>query len=402
MSEVVITGVGLVCALGDQSSRVHEALCAGEDGFDPSPIPGAEFEGYRVSAIREFDPRHYLGAKNLRPLDRTGRLVAVAAELALADSGWSLDRRRAQDVGLVLGTAFGSTKTIGEFDRRAMQEGPEYASPLDFANTVISAAAGQGAIWHHLRGVNSTISTGLASGLHAIGYASQLIRSGRATALLAGGAEELSFELLLGYVRAGLSCAPGDVPRPFDRRRSGGILGEGAGFLALEESELARSRNARVIGRVEAFGAGYDSRATMAAANGPNALRAAITRALGSAGPQGVGAVMSSASGHPLLDAREAVAIRDALGDRADLVPVTTIKGNLGETQGAGGALQTMVMLESLRARRLPPVGGLEQPDERFGLDFVTGAPRSIDVTRALVTALAREGNACALVVSVD
>src|SRR5207245_2109785 len=101
-------------------------------------------------------------------------LSAVAAELALADSGWSVARRREHELGVILGTMFGSVRTIGEFDRRAQQSGPEYASPLDFSNTVLNAAAGQIAIWHNLRGVNSTIATGAASGLHAIGYGAQL------------------------------------------------------------------------------------------------------------------------------------------------------------------------------------------------------------------------------------
>ena len=133
---------------------------------------------------------------------------------------------------------------------------------------------------------------------------------------------------------------------------------------------------------------------------GANALAHAIGRALEADGPADVGAVMTSGSGHATLDAREAAAIRGALGSRVSNLPATSIKGHLGETQGAGGALQTILMLESLRAKKLPAVGGLEQPDAGFGLDFVTGSPRPVTATAALVTAVAREGNACALVVS--
>jgi 3-oxoacyl-[acyl-carrier-protein] synthase II len=401
-SAVVITGAGLVCALGDHPSRVHDALCAGRTGFGPSVLIAEQAGKYRLGEIRDFSARGYLGPKNLRPLDRTGQLAAVGVELALADAGWPIAERDQHEVGLVLGTTFCSVRTIGEFDRRAMRDGPEYASPLDFANTVINAAAGQVAIWQHLRGLNSTISTGAVSGLHAIGYASQMIRAGRATRLLAGGAEEICFESFLGFLRANLLCGFGDddLPRPFDRRRGGCILGEGAGFLMLEAEDAAAARGARVLGRIEGFGAAYDSRDETSRVDGANALPYAIERALGPRGLDGLGAVMSSGSGHLTLDAREAAGLRDALGPRAAAVPVTSIKGQVGETQGAGGALQTIVLLESLRANQLPPIAGLDQPDPAFGLDFVMGAPRAVNATRALATAVAREGNACALVVT--
>lgn len=403
-SAVVITGTGLVSALGDRSSTLHDALSEGRTAFGPSTLLAEQAGGYGVAELKDFQPRTYLGPKNLRPLDRTGQLATVAVELALADAGWPLAERDRQEVGLVLGTTFCSARTIGEFDRRAMKDGPEYASPLDFSNTVINAAAGQVAIWHHLRGVNSTVSTGLASGLHAIGYAAQLIRAGRATTLVAGGAEELCFESFLGFLRTGLLCARGETaaPRPYDVERDGCVLGEGAAFLVLESEETATSRGARILGRVEGYGSGYDSRQTTATTDGPNALTAAILRALGAQGPSSIGAVMSSASGHLVLDAREAGAIREALGGTASRTPVSTIKGNLGETQGAGGALQTIVTLEALRRGRLPPIAGLEKPDPRTGLDLVRGAARSIPASRALLTAVSREGNACALVVAAE
>lgn len=404
MNGVVITGVGAICALGDKPLDIHRALCEARTGFGAGTVFAEQAGAYRAAEVRAFAPRDYLGPRNLRPLDRTGQLAAVAAELALADGGWTPEQREGREIGLVLGTTFCSARTIGEFDRRAMREGPEYASPLDFANTVINAAAGQVAIWHRLRGVNSTISTGGASGLHAVGYAAQLIRTGRATALIAGGAEELCFESYLGFLRAGLLCDPAEggaieEPRPFDAGRKGCVLGEGAGFLVLEAEEAAAARGARVVGRVEGFGAAYDSRQTMTRADGSNALTYAIQRALATGAATQVGAVMASASGSPVLDAREATAIRDALGANRRRAPVSTIKGHLGEAQGASGALQTIMMLASLQSRRLPPIGGLREPDAHFDLDFVTGAPRPLEAACGLVTSLTREGNCCALVV---
>ncbi len=402
---VVITGAGAICSLGDTPDTIHEALCDGRTGFGPPTVFGADVScGHEVAEVRDFQPQSYLGDRILRPLDRTGRLAAVAAELALADSGWSADRRRDRELGVILGTMFCSVRTIGEFDRRAQQSGPEYASPLDFANTVLNAAAGQIAIWHNLRGVNSTIASGASSGLHAIGYASQLIRAGRAAALVAGGAEELCFESFHGFLRANLLCArTADRPGcavPFDARRSGCALGEGAAFVVLESEEAAARRGARVVGRIEGFGAGYDPRQDLDDRRTPLALTHAIGGALADAGvpPSAIGSVSASANGSPSQDAREAAAIRAVIGSRT---PVTDVKSGLGETLGASGALQVIMMLQSLRTGRLPGIAGLEELDAEIDLDVVAVPHRPVSASRALVTACAAEGNCCALVVEV-
>ena len=252
--EIVITGAGLISPLGDDAGALHDALLDGRSGLAPITLfPTDGLSGTLAGEIARFDANAYLGNTNLRPLDRPARLAAAAAGRALADAGWfappddppddapdyannetDAEARRTGDrTGLVLGTMFGSLRTIAEFDRRAMSAGPSYASPLDFANSVINAAAGQAAIWHELPGVNATIAGGPTAGVVALGFAADQIRSGRADRLLAGGVEELCFEALLGFGRLGLLSASGN-PRPFDRHRDGLALGEGAAFLALE------------------------------------------------------------------------------------------------------------------------------------------------------------------------
>src|SRR5205823_4016200 len=210
-NRVVITGLGVISPLGYSPARLHDSLCQGLSAIKPIQLFSTTGLGCPLGGeIADFDATKYLGQRNLRPLDRTSRLVASAAQLALADSGWSAEMRNAQEVGLVLGTMFCSVHTISEFDRRALEAGPAYASPMDFSNTVINAAAGQTAIVHNLRGVNTTMSTGITSGLEAIAYAADHIRSGRAPALLAGGADELCFESFYGFDRAGLLCRSND------------------------------------------------------------------------------------------------------------------------------------------------------------------------------------------------
>jgi 3-oxoacyl-[acyl-carrier-protein] synthase II len=274
---------------------------------------------------------------------------------------------------------------------------------MDFSNTVLNAAAGQVAIWHQLRGVNTTVAAGAVSGLHALGYATDLIRRGRADVIVAGGAEEVCFESFHGFRRAGLLASPEHgapgCSVPFHAKRTGLALGEAAAFVVLEAEEIASARGARTIGRLDGFATGYDPRQDIAKTDGPNALTDAVRRALRSCPTDGsdIGAVVSSASGSPVLDAREAAGIKCGIGAAA---PVTAIKSMLGDTLGASGALQAIVALESLRSGRLPGIAGLDEPDPRIDLPLAAPGARAIQASRALVTAVAREGNCCALVIS--
>ncbi|MFY9825275.1 MAG: beta-ketoacyl synthase N-terminal-like domain-containing protein, partial [Thermoanaerobaculia bacterium] len=261
---VVITGAGCLSCLADSPAGLHAALCAGRSGLKAIELFPTEGIGcHQAGEIRPFDPQSYLPDRNLRPIDRTSRLLLVAAGQALAASGLTTAAAAEREIGLVLGTMFCSVRTIAEFDRRSLQLGPSHASPLDFANSVINAAAGQTAIWYGLRGLNSTISAGAASGLAAIGYAVDQIRGGRATALLAGGAEELCFESFLGHFRAGRLCGSdrsgrGEAPIPFDSRRNGFALAEGAALVTLEDAAAAAGRGAPVLAEVLGHGSGFD------------------------------------------------------------------------------------------------------------------------------------------------
>jgi 3-oxoacyl-[acyl-carrier-protein] synthase II len=399
---VVITGMGAICALGDRPDRIHEALCAKRSAFAPPTVfPADVAPGHLVAEVPGFAPQNYLKTGNVRPLDRTGRLALVGVELALADSGWTAELRAAHPLGLIVGTMFCSVRTIGEFDRRAQQAGPEYASPMDFSNTVLNAAAGQVAIWQRLRGVNMTIATGATSGLHALGYAAQLIARGRADALVAGGVEEICFESFYGFYRAGRLAAPNGGPAsvaPFDAARSGTAMGEGAGFLVLEAEESARARGAQILGRVLGFGNGFDPDVHTGSPRNSAPLADAIRRARADDPGAPLAAVVSSASGSRDLDALEASAIAATVGDA---VPVTAIKSLTGETLGASGALQAIALVESLRTGTLPGVAGLSRRDPAIALRL-SPDPTPIRGGRGLLTAVAPEGNCCAVAIATD
>src|SRR5262249_26483303 len=302
----VITGAGVISPLGDRAEAVFQRACDGPPPFvAPTVFDATAMPGYVFAEVADFAPEKYVRPGNIRPLDRTGRLALVGAELALADSGWNADARTEQPIGLILGTMFCSVRTIGEFDRRGLQAGPQFVSPMDFSNTVLNAAAGQVAIWHRLTGVNSTVAAGAASGAQALGYAAELIRTGRADVLLAGGAEEICFESALGFSRAGRLARPdGDRPGcgvPFESRRTGPVLGEGAAFAVLEAEDIAVARGARMVGRLRGWANGYDPDALVSSVHENGVLAKTIEHAMKDADVPGVDLVSASASGHPIL-----------------------------------------------------------------------------------------------------
>ncbi len=403
--DVCVTGRGALCALGDQPQTIRDALCRGDRRFAPPTLFSADLvPGVDVAEIPDFAPQTYLKTGNIRPLDRTGRLALVGVELALTDSGWSPEARAARALGLILGTMFCSVKTIAEFDRRALEAGPEYASPMDFSNTVLNAAAGQAAIWEKLRGVNTTIATGATSGLHAIGYGAQLIQRGRADALVTGGAEEVCYESSYGFFKAGRLASAngrgGPGLAPFDAGRDGTLMGEGAAFLVLESAASAEARKAPVLARVLGFGSAYDPDTHGPDAVDAGALATAIRSALASAGidRDQIGLVAASASGSRPLDAREAAGIFAVLGGE---VPVTAIKSMTGEALGASGALQALFAIEFMKAGRVPGIAGLVERDAQIPLNIAADT-RPLKATRALVTSVSPEGNCCALIVAID
>jgi 3-oxoacyl-[acyl-carrier-protein] synthase II len=406
---VVITGLGVVSALGDTPAELHSALCAGHSALRAVELFSTAGLGCPLGGeIKSFDAQKYLGQRNLHPLDRTSRLIASAAQLALDESGWSLEMRVSQEVGLALGTMFCSVHTISEFDRRALEAGPAYVSPMTFSNTVINAAAGQTAILHGLRGVNTTVATGITSGLQAIAYATDLIRNGRARALLAGGVDELCFESFFGFDRAALLCrsasCAGDFPIPFDARRNGSALGEGAALVMLEDAELARERGARVLAEVKGHGISYDCSRAGEEARAVEAIARAIRSAINEAeiSPDEIDCLSASANGNPAGDRHEALGVADALGSQARRLPVAAIKSMTGETLGASGALQVVALLETIRDGVLPGIYHLEQLEENFPLVMASQENREVAVHHGLVNSVGFDGHCCSLVLSAE
>jgi len=404
---VVVTGTGVISVLGDSRQALHDTLCNGSSGIGPvAHFADPALHSPLVAEITSFDPANYLGQRNYRPLDRTSMLLTSAAQLALDDSGWASEIGEATPVGLVAGTTFCSVHTISQFDRRALVEGPSCASPLDFANTVINAAAGQTAIWHKLKGVNSTISTGITSGIEAIAYAASLIGEGHERAVLAGGVEELCIESLLGFQRAGLLARVqgtwSEPPVPFDSQASGFALGEGAALLMLEELEAAQSRGATILAEIKGYASSFDC-STEAGEAGCQRRAAAIASCIRTArdaatSVSSIEALSCSANGNRFLDQSEALGIKLAFNGRTESLPVTAPKSMLGESLGASAALQAVDMIETLRDGRVAGVRGFHRPGDAFPLRSVSADCRTVQPRSCLINSVGLDGHCCALI----
>jgi 3-oxoacyl-[acyl-carrier-protein] synthase II len=408
---VVITGTGVITALGDSRQDLHVALCRGRRGLKRVELFGDPSLGRPLAGeISSFHPAVYLGERNFRPLDRTSQLLVSATKLALDDSGWSADKPR-ESVGLVVGTTFCSLRTISSFDRRALQEGPACASPLDFANTVINAAAGQASIWHGLRGVNSTISTGITSALEAIAYAASLIRRGIEHTILAGGIEELSVESLLAFRRAKLLFdSDGEFsafPVPYPAKRSGFALAEAAALLMLEDMDTALARGATILAEVRGAGSSFDC--TLTSEDSDSSARRhgryiadAMAAALDDAAlhAKDIDAISLSANGHRFTDRSEAFGCEQIFNGRLATLPVTAIKSMVGESMGASAGVQAIDVIETMSDGSFPGTPGLEILDHELPFGSMSMDCRQFKLSNCLISSVGLDGHCSAMVLS--
>lgn len=383
---IVVTGVGVISPLGAGIDAFADGLWSGRSAVGPS----ARFPGSAIAEFGEFNPAPWLGNKGVRVLDRGTRFLCVAAQMALSSTCLLQDAASEGDagLGLVCGTMFGGVHSIAMFDWSGLVEGPSMVSPMEFPNTVINAPAGQAAIKHKLRGVNSTICAGLASGLQAIQYAADFLRFGRARYLMAGGMEEVCDEAALGFSKLGIASPTGNV-RPFGSDRDGSAPGEGAALWMLESEETARARGIEPWLEICGFGAANDA--------SPEGAENAIGQALEDAGvgPGEIGCIIASANGSR-SDAFEARALRCVFGDDLERIPLSAPKAAMGEVMGGSGAFCAVTAGLALQRQEAPPTAGFSATDAGLRL---SSEPQPFEGEYALINAFGCDGNNAALVI---
>ena len=368
---VVITGIGAVTPLGNTARELHEGWLAGRVGYADG-----------VGACTDFDPTEFMTTKEARRSDRFTQLAMAAGAQAVADAGWDREAPPTDpaDVGCVIGSGIGGMGTFEAACDTLRERGPERVSPLAIPLIMGNAASGVLAMRHGLRGPVFGVMSACASGTHAIGEASRMIRCGEAQAVVAGGAEATLTPLAKAAFGAMEATSPTGTSRPFDARRDGFVMGEGAGVLVLESEELARERGARILGEVLGYAATGDAHHLTAPEPTGRPAATAITRALKNAGltPEQIDYVNAHGTSTPLNDRSETEAIKLALGERAHDIPVSSTKSAIGHLLGAAGAVEAIATLLALKDRVAPPTLGYEQPDPDLDLDYVPDGPRRL------------------------
>lgn len=370
---VVVTGMGMVTALGNDVESTWAGLLAGRSGvaeisaFDPSRLSA------RIAAeVKDFDASGVLDRKDQRRTDRYIQFGLVAARQAMDQAGLPgrLEGDLAEATGVILGTGLGGVGTLTEGISTNALRGPDRISPFLIPMGIPNTGSGQVAITFGMTGPNFATVSACATGGHALGEASEIIRRGDAAVMLAGGTEAGVFEPLVGGFAAmrALSTRNDDPPaasRPFDTDRDGFVCGEGAGVVVLEALEHAQARGAQPLAEIVGYGATADaSHITLPAPGGIGAVRAA-RRALEKAGlaPTDIDHVNAHATSTPEGDKAELQAMRTLFGDHAPRVAITANKSMLGHTLGAAGAIEAIVTMLAIRDGRIPPTINLVTPD---------------------------------------
>src|SRR4051794_11086750 len=303
---VVITGVGAVTPLGVGARTLHERWSAGVSGIEDG-----------LGRCSEFEPKEHLNTKEVRRSDRFTQLALTSATEAFDDAGWDEADYSPERVACVIGTGIGGIGTIEDQHDTLREQGSERVSPLSVPLMMANAASGVLAMRHDLRGQSFGTVSACAAGAHALGTAARLIAYGDADAALAGGSEAGITPLAMAAFGRMDATSDSGISRPFDRRRDGFVMGEGAGVLVLEEEESARERGARVLGRLLGFGATSDAHHLTAPEPHGRGAAKAIELALADAGvePEDVIYVNAHGTSTPLNDRSETEAIKSALGE---------------------------------------------------------------------------------------
>jgi 3-oxoacyl-[acyl-carrier-protein] synthase II len=401
--------MGAVTALGNDVASTWAGLVAGRSGirpieaFDPSRLTS------RIAAeVRDFDASRVLDRKDIRRTDRYIQLGLVAAREAMDQAGLPerLEGELAEETGAILGTGLGGVGTLTEGISTNATRGPDRISPFLVPMGIPNTGSGQVAINFGMLGPNFATVSACATGGHAIGEASEIIRRGDAEVMVAGGTEAGIFEPLIGGFCAMRALStrnddPEGASRPFDAGRDGFVCGEGAGVVVLESLEHAERRGVAPLAELVGYGATADaSHITLPAPGGIGAVRAA-RRALEKAGlgPDDIDHVNAHATSTPEGDKAELQAIRTVFGDRAGQVAVTANKSMLGHTLGAAGAIEAIATVMAIRDGCVPPTINLVDPDPfGEGLDLTPNVAAARDIRVAISNSFGFGGQNTALV----
>jgi 3-oxoacyl-[acyl-carrier-protein] synthase II len=404
MRRVVITGVGAVTPVGNDAETFWASLLAGKSGIGPITHFDASKHAVRVAGeIKGFDPAEVMDHKTARRSGRFAQIALKAAKEALVSAKLEPDAQLATEMGVILAST-GGVFEMGRQETIIEERGPQRVDPLIIPKWGPHMSAGRVGRQLGLRGPNSSVNSACASATDALGHAFNMIRTGSADILLAGGTEAIINPVavatmgLMGALSKGYNDAPQKASRPFDAKRDGFVLGEAAAVLVLESEEHARERGAQIL--AEYIGQGWSFDAADDAAPDAEGQSLAMIRALKSAriAPDEVSWINAHGTGTPYNDKTETAAIKLAFGDVAYKLPVSSIKSMTGHSAAAAGAVEAVASVMAIRDNKIPPTINYEFPDPECDLDVVPNVMREARVDTVLSSSFGMGGQNATLV----
>lgn len=389
---VVVTGLGMLTPLGNDTVSTWQGLTQAKSGI--GPVTHFDTEAYTTKfagLVKDFDVEGYFPAKEAKKMDLFIQYGVVAGIQAFRDSGLEITEQNAPRIGAAIGSGIGGLGLIEENHTKLLNSGPKRLSPFFVPSTIINMIAGHLSIQLGLQGPNISIVTACTTGVHNIGQAARMIAYGDADAMIAGGAEKASTPLGLGGFGAARALStrndsPQQASRPWDKDRDGFVLGDGAGVVVLEEYEHAKARGAKIYAELVGFGMSGDAyHMTSPPENGAGAALA-MTNALKDAGinPELVGYINAHGTSTPAGDIAETQAIKSVFAGNLDKLMVSSSKSMIGHLLGAAGSVESIITVLSLQHQLVTPTINLDNPDEGCDLDYVPHHARDAKLEYAL------------------
>jgi 3-oxoacyl-[acyl-carrier-protein] synthase II len=401
---VVVTGLGLVTPIGNSVADTWGAILRGESGadiiqkFDPERFP-VKF----ACEVKNFDPLNFLDKKEARRMGAFTHYAIAASDEAMKDSGLKIDESNAERVGTYISSGIGDFWAIEREHDKLLSGGPDRVSPFFIPQSIVNLASGNVSIRHGAKGPNSATATACAAGAHAIGDSFRIIAYGDADAMICGGAESAITPMsVAGFTAMRAMSTRNDDPkrasRPFDATRDGFVIGEGAGLLILEELEFAKARGAKIYAEIVGYAMTSDAFHITAPDETGSGPRRVMQKAMKDAGitPEQIQYINAHGTSTPYNDKFETMAIKQAFGEHAYNIPVSSTKSMTGHALGAAGGIEAVIAILAMQNETLPPTTNYQTPDPECDLDYIPNEPRQQRVDYVLSNNFGFGGtNAC-------
>ena len=408
MRRVVVTGMGVISPVGNNSQAFWRSLCSGVCGIERiRNFDASAFDSQIAGEVKDFNPQDYgISQKQAKRLPKFVQYAISAAKEAIQTSNLDLEKEDRNRIGVLVGAGIGNLQVVEDEHSVLLEKGPSRVSPFLIPKLIGNEASGFVAITFRLKGPNLCITTACASGGHSVGIACRTIQYGEVDIMLAGGTESCITPLsVAGFCSLkALSCRNNDpkkASRPFDGQRDGFVMAEGCGIVVLEELEHARKRGAPIIAEIKGFGMSADAYHSTAPDPEGEGAAQAMQAALKDAqiNPQEVDYINAHGTSTKLNDKIETLAIKKVFGEQAKKLMVSSTKSMTGHLLGAAGAVEFIVSCLSIKDGLVPPTINYEFPDPECDLDYVPNSARHIAIKTVMSNSLGFGGhNACLIV----